>query len=644
MSESTRKLAAIMFTDMVGYTLLGQKNESLSLALVDEQRRVVRPILARHQGREIKTIGDAFLVEFPNAIDAMRCAYDIQRATRELNLSLAVDKRIHLRIGIHVGEVVESGGDISGDAVNVASRIEPLAEDGGVCLTRQAYDHVRGKTDLSLVNVGTRFLKNVVEPMEIYKIIMPWLEEASRPATHLDRYRVAVLPFANMSPDPNDEYFADGMTEELIDRLAQIKRLKIIARTSIMAYKKKEKKAAEIAKELDAGTLVEGSVRKAGNKIRVTVQLIRADTEEHLWSSHYDGSLEDIFAVQGEIAEKVAGELKVQLIGSEKATLEKRPTENTEAYTFFLKGRDLAREESEHSLRQAVELFQRAIALDPSFARAYEDMAECYMTLSNDGYEPLDVVGPKAELAARKALDLDPDLAEAYATLAYVHFNGDRLKQCELEAKRALELNPSISEAYRELAFIALVRGDGNGAISMLETALKLDPLRSFYIERLGQLYFFLGREDEALQFWERTDQLAPAATFRSKTEYHLFKGNYEHAKELFHQAEKLDPTHTWVSWMRGFIASLTADKEGALREISNIEKNYVSADALNGIAFISYGLGDFDSYFAYVNKAADQHALRIVYVMYSPLFSRARADPRYELLLDKVRMMNETP
>ena len=373
-----------MFTDMVGYTALGQRNESLSLALVEEQRKLIRPILTRHNGREIKTIGDAFLVEFLSALDAVRCAYDIQRAVREFNISLPEERRVHLRVGVHLGDVVESGGDISGDAVNVASRIEPLAEDGGVCVTRQVYDHVQNKFELKLASLGVKPLKNVSIPIEVYKMVMPWEQAgvSSRPESSANR--VAVLPFANMSPDPADEYFADGMTEELIDRLAQLKSLKVIARTSVMSYKKKEKKISEIAKELSVGSLVEGSVRKAGNRVRVTVQLINAGTEEHLWSSHYDKTLDDIFAVQSEIAEKVAGELKIQLLESEKQTLGKKPTENTEAYTCFLRGKELSREGTETSLKQAIGLFEKATELDSNFARAYVGMAECHSTLADE--------------------------------------------------------------------------------------------------------------------------------------------------------------------------------------------------------------------------------------------------------------------
>ncbi len=448
LSGTVRRLAAIMFTDMVGYTALGQRNESLSLALVEEQRKLVRPILARHNGREVKTIGDAFLVEFPNAVDAVRCAYDIQRAVREFNLTLEPDRRIQLRVGVHAGDVVELHGDISGDAVNVASRIEPLAEDGGVCVTRQVYDFVRNKVDIQLSSLGPKLLKNVAEPMEVYRMVMPWERDAPGAPSQLDRTRVAVLPFANMSPDPNDEYFADGMTEELIDRLAQVKGLEVIARTSVMNYKKKEKNASQIGSELRAGVLVEGSVRKAGNRIRVTAQLIKADTEGHLWSAHYDGSLDDIFAVQSEIAEKVAGELKIKLLEPEKETIGKKPTENMEAYSNFLRGRELYREGSEPSLRHALKLFERAVELDPSFARAHVAVAECHQQLGNIGHEPRDVMLTAVKASLRRALELDPDLAEAHASFAFLHFNEDDLPGTEAEAKKALELNPSLPEAY----------------------------------------------------------------------------------------------------------------------------------------------------------------------------------------------------
>jgi adenylate cyclase len=346
-----------MFTDMVGYTALGQRNESLSLALVEEQRRLIRPILSRHYGREVKTIGDAFLVEFPNALDAVRCSYDIQRAAHEFNISQSEENRIQLRVGVHLGDIVESNGDISGDAVNVASRIEPLAENGGVCVTRQVYENVQHKFSVPLVSIGTKNLKNVIAPMEVYKMEMPWNAEIPAAASKLDKKRIAVLPFSNLSSDPEEGYFADGMTEEIITSLSGVKQLTVIARTSVMGYKGTTKKAKEIGKELDVGSMLEGSVRKAGTRVRITAQLIETTSEGHLWAQNYDRQLEDVFAIQSEIAEKVAGELKIRLVEDELRVIEKKPTENTEAYTYYLRGRELLRQRTEPSLRQALEIW-----------------------------------------------------------------------------------------------------------------------------------------------------------------------------------------------------------------------------------------------------------------------------------------------
>src|SRR5437870_5361950 len=342
-----------MYTDMVGYTALGQRNEQLSLALVNEQRKLIRPVLAKHNGREVKTMGDAFLVEFSNTLDAVRCAYDIQRTTSEFNISLAEEQRIHLRVGIHLGDVVESVGDISGDAVNVASRIVPLAEDGGVSLTRQVYDQVQNKFDLPLTSLGSKELKNVAAPSEGFKLVMTWSEKKASSQVQLERNKVAVLAFANMSPDPSDEYFADGMTEELITSLSGIKQLTVIARTSVMKYKVSSKGAFEIGKELNVGTLVEGSVRKAANRVRITVQLIDALNEGHVWAQNYDRQLDDIFAIQSEIAQRVAQELKVQLLAQEKGRLERKPTANTEAYTLYLKGRHFWNERTKEATSKA---------------------------------------------------------------------------------------------------------------------------------------------------------------------------------------------------------------------------------------------------------------------------------------------------
>jgi TolB-like protein len=453
-----------------------------------------------------------------------------------------------------------------------------------------------------------------------------------------DERRVAVLPFANMSPDPNDEYFADGMTEELIDRLAQIKSLKVIARTSVMSYKKKEKKVSEIAKELTVGSLVEGSVRKAGNRIRVTVQLVNAGTEEHLWSSHYDKNLDDIFAVQSEIAEKVATELQTQLLDSEKKTLEKKPTENTEAYTCFLRGRELYREETETSLRQAIGLFEKAIELDAGFVRAYVGVADCHMALAESGQDPYDIGLSVAKTSLDRALSLDANLAEVHGSLAELFFDMDDIPGSEAEARRTLEVNPSLPESYRLLFEVAALRGDKEEMVRQMETAYRLDPIRPHYIWLLGQVYLHVGREEEALEHWKKTEQLAPASVYSSMTEYYIAKGDFEKAKEFHAKAEKLEPTRPRLIWLGGVLAALEGDREKALLTVKKFESSKMGPIVFNYIAYIYHALGDLDSYFEYMNKVLEAHALIPVFLMHSPLFAKARTDPRYPELMEKLR------
>ena len=631
-----------MFTDMVGYTALGQRNESLSLALVEEQRKLIRPILFRHNGREIKTIGDAFLVEFTSALDAVRCAYDIQRAIREFNLSLSPERRIHLRVGLHVGEVMEAQGDISGDAVNVASRIQPLAEDGGVCVTRQVYEFVRNKVDLQLSSMGPKALKNVAEPIEVYKMVMPWDRVEPAQQERADKKRIAVLPFTNLSSDPEEGYFADGMTEELITSLSGVRQLTVIARTSVMGYKGATKKVREIGTELGVGSVLEGSVRKAGSRVRITAQLIDVGTEGHLWAQNYDRQLEDVFAIQSEIAEKVAGELRIRLVDEEKRVIEKRATENTEAYTYYLRGKELAGERTEPSLRQALGLFEKAVALDPTFAKAHTGIAECYMWLVNDQYEPYEQAAPRADLAVKKALQLDPDLAEAHSTLASVDFLEDHARESEIECRRAIELNPSLPGAYDTLADLEMLRLNLDGAVRNQEAAYRLDPVMPRLIARTGRLYFYAGRDDEFLRFSEKTAELAPAGTYRNMTEYYLSKGEVQKAKEYHAMADKIEPTNRWGEWMKGFITAKTGDRQGALGVINEIERKWVGATNLNDLAFIYFALGELDQFFAYANMATDQHTLRIGYVTFCPLFASAKADPRFGALMEKVRKLNE--
>jgi serine/threonine-protein kinase len=347
--------------------------------------------------------------------------------------------------------------------------------------------------------------------------------------------------------------------------------------------------------------------------------------------------LEDVFAIQSEIASKVADELKVKLVDSEKRMLERKATENTEAYTRFLEARELDRQGGEESLRKAEGVLAKVIELDPSFAMAHSELANVYLRLGNGGYEPYEQSILRAKMPLRRALDLDPDLAEAHATLAWMLFNEDDGVGAETEARKAMELNPSLPEAYDQLSNVMWAKGNQTEGTRLVEAYYHLDPLRPGYVIDYGSLLFYTGRESEALEHWKKTAELAPAGTYMLMAEYYLSKKDYSKAKELHSMVEKLDPNRPWVDWVRGFMAAKMGDRETALQVIRKIESK-AGVLRLNEAAFVYYGLGDMASFFDNLNRAIDLHGFNFLYAMYSPLFAEGRNDPRYQVLIEKMR------
>jgi adenylate cyclase len=617
-----------MFTDMVGYTALGQRNESLSLALVEEQKKLIRSILEKHNGREVKTMGDAFLMEFPNALDAVRCAYDIQRATREFNISMPESSRIHLRVGVHLGDLVESGGDISGDAVNIASRIEPLAEDDGVCLTQSVYEQVENKFDLRLENLGPRQLKNVRAAINVYRMVMPW-EGAIKP-TQLERKRVAVLPFSNMSPDPNDSYFADGMTEELISTTSSIPGLTLIARTSVMGYKGTTKRVEEIAKELEVGTVLEGSVRKAGNRLRITVQLIDVQTQGHLWAQSYDRDFDDVFAVQSDIAKRVAKALKVRMLPDEVRQLEKKPTENPEAYTFYVRAMQLSHEWTEHSLREAVDLFNRAVSEDPTFARAFAGLSQAWWHLAA-GYEDFAVGTRNAEVAAKKALDLDPSSAEAHAAMALVHSIVDRFDKSVAEAEKAIEIKPSLADAYHCLGMDYVTSGTLDKSLAAFQKAYELDPLSVVAGYDLFQVCEVVGKKREGVAVLERMNELHPntPVIFAGLAWHCMWEGDYVRAREMLDKGFAINPKEIFLQIYQGVLYAITGKRREAMESLAEIQRDQIESNRLWGEVFIQAALGNLDGAFKALRRQAETHSWFFL-TEYIPLLEGMRKDPRF--------------
>ena len=632
-----------MFTDIVGYTTISQKNETLSLAILEEQRKLVRPLLARFNGREVKTMGDAFLIEFPSALEAIKCAYEIQKAARKFNISTSKDQGINLRIGIHLGDVVESDGDISGDAVNVASRIGPFSEKGGVTLSRQVYDQVQNKFELPLISIGTKILKNVHNPVEMYKIALPWSDEKISPLPNTDRSRLAVLPFASISPSTSDEYFADGMTEELISTLSRIRSLGVIARTSIIRYKGLDKPVTDIGRELNVGTILEGSVRVAGKKLRITAQLIDVASEEHLWSETYDRELEDVFAIQTDIARRIAKELKLKIRRSETLRLEKKATRIPEAYSLYLKGRHALNTRTEKGLNQAILHFKSAIKQDPKFALAYTGLADAYSFLAGYSLEsvPPKEGFPKAAAAAEKALGLDPNLAEAHASLGLIKFYYDRdWNAAEAEFKKAMELNPSYPQAHQYYADFVKSFGRFDEALSEMKNALGLDPLSYSTNTGIGHVLYLSRQYDKAIEHYrnviESDPTFAPARLWFGRP--YIQKGMYKEAIEQVEEAVRLTNEST-VSLATLAQAYATAGRIGDAKKILNklltrSTKQYVPSYWL-GLVYTS--LGNKDEAMKYLERAYNERSSWLVWANVEPRFDTLRSDPRFISLLRRI-------
>jgi adenylate cyclase len=627
-----------MFTDMVGFSALTQSNESLAIEVLTKHNEVVRPILHSFKGREVKTIGDSFLVEFESALDAVRCAYEIQTILRIHNLTAGPERRMTLRIGIHLGDVIHEGKDIFGDAVNIASRIEPLAEPEGICVSSQIHDQVINKFEHRMVSLGERSLKNISSPVIVYKMEMPW--EGSQTAD-LDRRRIAVLPFVSISPDPNDEYFADGLTEELIGRLSVIKGVEVIARTSVMSFKKQNKTASQIGRELHVGTLLEGSVRKAGNRIRVSAQLIDSGSEGHLWMENYDRNLEDIFGVQTEVAERVASSLEVKLTEKNRRMMQRETSTSPEAYSLYLKGRYYWNIRSKEAVLKAIEYFRLAVDQDPSFAAGYSGLAMCHLVLGRNQMADPNEEFPKAKEYTKKALELDPDLAEALACLANsMHYYDFEPKGAVKQYRRAIGLNPSYATAHQWLAHSLVQLGDLEEGHSEIMKAKDLDPLSRIINLNVGDSLFYQKRYDEALVQFSKLKEMDPNFTFLypSLAELYQWLGRYDEALETADTFERLSKRPLESNLIRSRIYATMGNRTESSRLLSEVEAHYkkeaVSPLKIGAVYSI---LGEIERCFEWMNRAYHERDPMVMVIKIEPELDRVRHDPRFLALLENV-------
>lgn len=499
-----RRLTAILAADVVGYSRLMGANEVGTLqALQDLHAELVNPGIARHGGRIVKLTGDGLLAEFPSVVGAMECAIAIQQAMPPRNAEVPEDRRIEFRMGINLDDVIVQGDDLFGDGVNVAARLEGIARPGGIAVSQSVRDNVENRLDVSFADRGQQRLKNIAMPVRVFDVVLasggvPAMM-ADPMATIMANPSIAVLPFTNMSGDADQEYFSDGITEDIITDLSKISALFVVGRHTSFTYKNMPAHLERIAADLGVHFLLEGSVRKAGNRIRITAQLINGSTGGHLWADRYDRDLTDIFAIQDEITSAIVQQLRLRLLPEEMSIFGQSPTENVEAYNLYLKGRDYFHNPTKAFLELARQMFVRAAELDPGFARAYAGIANCDARLV--GWYGRRIPLDEILAMSGKALDLDPRLAEAHAARGEALRVAGRYEEAASAFDEALTLDPNSFEA--NLAYARLSRGTGDleKSVDLFIRALEVQPA-DYQAPLLVQgILRALGRNDEAEKY-----------------------------------------------------------------------------------------------------------------------------------------------
>jgi adenylate cyclase len=633
--KTERRLAAILSADVVGYSRMMAADEAATVAAVKRCRELIDAHVREHHGRIVDAPGDNVLAEFPSAVEAVQCAVEVQRELAE--------SQMKFRIGIHVGDVILDDGKIYGDGVNIAARLEALATPGGICLSREVHDQIRGKLDIDCEDIGEQQVKNIPRAVRVLRVRMgaapiaptsrppsrrrvmissiatlavlaasaalyfviernPHLTSGTTQGIEPSKATVAVLPFANMSASKDDEYFSDGMTDEIIGQLSKIGGLQVAARTSSFAFKGQNQDAKKIAGLLGVKNLLEGSVRHSAEKLRIDVELIDASTGFSIWSQQYDQRSADVFEIQSEVAEKVANKLKVTLLPNERARVERRPTGDLEAYDLYLQGKFYSYHFTEAGEAKAIDFFNRAILKDPNFALAYAMLGGAYGLESDSNMAPSQAI-PKVKELEERALALDPDQGTARTLLAYfVLWQHDwNWVGAEREFRRALERDPGQADPHLCYSVFLTSMGRFEEGLGEAESAYQLDPLRVSIVDNLGNVYLAWHRFDRAAEYYQKLISMAP--------EY--FGGYEDHGIALLSKAGEVtrprlsdgkatsDPES-----LKAAIAALPAFQKQAAAAIPDLEKAVSIADFPQTEGLLGMG-------YAYAGRRAD--AMRIV-------------------------------
>lgn len=639
-----RQLAAIMFADMTGYTALMQDDEQKAKLLRNRQREVLERFIPGHNGKIIQYFGDGTLSLFNSAIDAVRSATEIQK-------ELQKDPKVSLRIGIHQGDIAYDHQGVYGDCVNLASRIESLSVPGAVLVSDKVFDEIKNQADIKASLLGKFNLKNVKRQVEVYAISNEGLTIPSAAQVGVrsgSEKSIAVLPFINMSADPENEYFSDGISEEILNALTHVDGLQVTARSSSFSFKGKNEDVRQIGHKLGVANVLAGSVRKAGKRIRITAQLINTADGYHIWSEVYDSDLEDIFDVQDEISLKILNRLKENFsAGEKKEHIIKPPTENLDAYNLYLKGRFHWNKSNPEDIRKAISNFEEAILIDPAFPLPYCALSYCYSFMGSAGLMPPAEAYPKAKDYTLKAIELDPNHAESHLSLATIKFyhNWD-FEGAEISINKALSLSLNSSVVNQVHGWFLIAKGDFEKAIEKMKQAVSLDPLSLPLICNLADAYAFANRFDEAVEHYSRALEMDPAyrRAYEGRGMVFLINKDMEralHDLEKYHQLIG-NPLKGLTSLGHAYAVSGQTEKAlDCIERLKRREKEDPGSLLYIDYAFIYLGLKDYDKAFYYLNKSYEQRAgiacLGMIFCIRYPMLKEMRSDPRFRELTDKM-------
>ena len=577
-----RRLTAILAADVVGYSRLMGADEAGTLAALKSVRTdLVNPKIAAHHGRIVKLTGDGILVEFPSVVSAVACADEVQRELLKRNANIPTDRRIEFRIGVNLGDVIVEGEDIYGDGVNVAARLQSIAQTGGITVSQSVRDHVGNRLDLHFEDEGEQQLKNIAKPIRVYNVLLDTPEMTRMSSAEKKRPSIAVLPFTNMSGDPEQEYFSDGITEDIITDLSKVSGLSVVARHTAFSYKGKPLKVQQVGRELGVGFVVEGSVRKAGARVRVTGQLVDCKDGGHRWADRFDRDLTDIFAIQDEITHAIVEQLKVKLLPQEKKSIAQAPTDSVEAYTYYLRGRDFLYRYSKRYLELARRMFVKAIELDPNYARAYAGIANCdawlYMVYQSD------VSLEQILERSAKALALDKNLAEAHTARGVALWAAGKFDEANTEFELALMLDPNSFEAHFVYARPAFQQGNIARAVELLERAAEINPADYKPPALAIHMLRSLGREYDVKSAAERTIKLAERELVSNPEDPRpaiagalalLELGEIDRAKEWATRAEAIEAEDAVALYNLACVASHLKDADRAFNLLERVIQN----------------------------------------------------------------------